>query len=86
MNYEWFKIFNKTEFEALNLISKEYTYNFEGIGNKTILVTKGNVLSVLFDDIFMSVNLNDNNPFEMDDRAVYLDANNDVWVGILDED
>jgi hypothetical protein len=84
--YTWFKVFNKTEFEATGLVSKSYTAILQGVGQRTILATKGNYLSVLFDDVFLSINMNSRNPFEMDERAVYLDANNDVWVGILNED
>jgi len=83
--YTWFKIFNKTDFEALGLVSRSYTVFLQGVGQRTIVATKGNYLSVLFDDIFLPINLNTNNPFEMDSRAVYLDANNDVWVGVLNE-
>jgi|AVFP01.1.fsa_nt_gi hypothetical protein len=83
--YTWFKIFNKTEFEATGLVSRSYRVFLNGVGERTILSTKGNYLSVLFDEVFLPINLNSNNPFEMDERAVYLDANNDVWVGILNE-
>jgi hypothetical protein len=82
MAFTWYKIFNKTEFDAEGLVSKEYEVIFENIGLKTILVTQGNRLSVLIDDVFLSINLNDKNPFSFESRAVYLDDNNDVWVGI----
>ena len=82
MNYDWFKIFNKDEFEALDLVSKEYTFDFDGYGLKNLLVTKGNLLSVKIDDIFLSVNLNDKNPFAMDQRAIFIDPDNNVYVGI----
>lgn len=84
-DYTWYNVFNSMEFEAEGLVSKEYTVEFEGIGEKNILVTKGNVTSVLFDDIFLTINLNNNNPFELDDRAVYVDSDSEVWLGILNE-
>lgn len=83
--YNWFNIFNKTDFEALGLPSREYTFNLQGIGLKTILATKGEGVSVLVDGVFLKINLNDRNPFKMDSRAVYLDADNNVWVGFLIE-
>lgn len=86
MIYDWYNIFNLTEFLAEDLVSKAYEYEFEGADIKTVLVTKGNYTSVLFDDVFLPINLNDRNPFEYEDRAVYLDENQDVWVGILNED
>lgn len=86
MNYNWFKIFNKTEFEELDLTSKTYTQVLTGVGERDILVTQGIGLGVLFDDVFLPVQLNDKNPFEFEDRAVYIDDNDDVWVGIAIED
>lgn len=86
MNFDWYNIFNKTEFEALGVPSKEYEVSLEGRGVETVLATQGNELSVLFDDVFLTVNFNGNNPFVFEDRAVYLDENNDVHVGVLLED
>ena len=86
MNYDWYKIFNLTEFQARALTSVEYEVILEDLGLKTILVTKGVKTSVYFDDVFLTVQLNEDNPFEFEDRAVYLDANNDVWVGVKVED
>lgn len=83
MIYDWYKIINLDEFTALNLVSRSLVLNFDQLGQKTILVTKGELLSILIDGIFLSVNLNGVNPFEFDSHAVYVDANNDIWVGIL---
>jgi len=83
MIYDWFKIFNKTEFDAEELVSKTYTLIFEGIGQVEILVTQGETLGVLYDGVFLSVNMSDENPFEFDGHAVYLDsASQDVYLGI----
>lgn len=86
MIYNWFKIFNKTEFEALDLPSKEYLLNLEGVGEKTILVTKGNSVGILYEDVFLLLDLNNKNPFEFDDHAIYVDINNDVYLGIKVEE
>lgn len=81
MNFDWYKIINKTEFESLDLVSREIQVVLDPYGLKNILITKGNLFSVLIDDVFLSVELNDRNPFVMDERAIYIDPNNDVWVG-----
>lgn len=87
MIYNWFKIFNLVEFEDSLLTSKQYDVILEGYDSNTILVTKGIGTSVNIDDVFLPINLNEKNPFAFEDRAVYLDDNNDVWVGIaVDED
>lgn len=89
MIFTWFKIFNKTEFEALDLVSKTYTLILEGVGQKDILVTKGELFSILYADVFLPLQLNDINPFiklgesEGDlAYAIYIDANADVFLGI----
>lgn len=87
MIYNWFKIFNLTEFAALSLPSREYKYLLGDYGLKTILVTKGNYTSILIDGVLLSLNMNDKNPFEFEDHAIYLDENNDVHIGFkIDQD
>lgn len=86
MIYNWYKVYNLDTFNAEDLVSKELELSFEGLGLKTILITKGNYTSILFDDVFLPISLNDKNPFEFEDRAVYLDANNDIWAGVAVED
>lgn len=83
MIYTWYKIFNLTAFNALDLVSKAYTLDLEDLGQKTILVTKGNLVSITYEGIFLSINLNGHNPFEFDGHAVYLHADTqDVYLGI----
>lgn len=82
MTYTWYKIFNLVDFTALDLVSKEYVLNLEGIGQKSILVLKGNETSIQYNGVTLTINLNEKNPFEFDDHAVYLDENNDVHLGI----
>ncbi len=87
MIYDWYKIINKTEFEASDIESKELTLTLTGKGTKDFLVTKGNYISILVDDIFLSLNLNEKNPFEFEDMAIWLDVDTqDIWVGYLHED
>lgn len=86
MIYAWYKIFNLPEFEATGLVSRAYTFELEDVGIKEILVTKSNLVSILYEDVFLPLNLNDKNPFEMDDHAIYIDANDDVFLGIAENE
>lgn len=93
MTFTWFKVFNLAEFEALGLVSKTYTLILEGIGQKDVLVTKGELTSILYEGIFLPINLNDINPFikegEADGElahAVYIDASDNVYLGIEEDD
>lgn len=82
MNFTWFKIFNKAEFEALGLTSKKYTLILQGIGQKDILVTKGEGIGITYEGIFLSLKLNDQNPFPFDGYAIYEAANQDIYLGV----
>ena len=81
MIFKWFKIFNLTEFTALALVSKTYSYELQDIGLKDFIVTQGNETSITMEDIFLSVNMNDKNPFIFEGHGIYLDENSDVWFG-----
>lgn len=82
MIYDWYLIFNLDEFEALGLVSKSYTLDLEDIGEKTILVTKGNYISMLYEGVLLSVQMVDKNPFPFDGHAVYVDDDSNVYLGI----
>lgn len=82
MIYDWYKIFNLTEFLALGLVSRTYTLNLEGIGQKDILATLGKTTAITYEDVILSVNLNSKNPFEFGGYAVYLSESQDVYLGI----
>lgn len=81
MIFNWFKIFNLTDFTALGLVSKTYSYELQNIGLKDFLVTVGNEVSITVDDAFLSINMNDKNPFIFEGNGIYLDENQDVWFG-----
>lgn len=86
MTFNWFKIFNLTEFLSLQLVSKSYPVIMEGVGQKDILVVRGNEVSIVYEDVFLSLQFEDANPFirEGDDASygIYRDSANDVWLGI----
>lgn len=80
--FDWYKIFLKTDFEALDLVSQNLSVFLDGIGQKEILVTKGNLLGITYEDEFLAVNFEGQNPHQKGNYAVYLDADNYVWLGI----
>lgn len=86
MIFNWFKIFNLSEFLATDLVSKEYLVILEGVGQKEILVTRGNQISMVYEDVFLPIQFEDDNPFVRHGDAasygIYKDANDDVWLGI----
>ncbi len=91
MIFDWYKIFNLTEFNALDLVSKTYSATLEDIGDEDFLVVKGNLTSVVYQDVMLPIQLNGENPVvregDDDTYGVFLDvATQDVYVGIRTDD
>lgn len=82
MIYNWFFIFSINDFAASGLKSKSIDLILESIGQKTILITFGESYGITYEGVFLPVNLNGKNPFSIDSLAVYVDENNDVFLGI----
>ncbi len=84
--YNWYKIFNITEFLALNIGSKIYDLNLNGVGQSTFKVYLGNIVSVNYLDEFMPVNLYTEALYEKNSYAIYRDdSTGDVYFGFITE-
>ncbi len=87
MIFTWYKVINKNDFDALDIPSKQIEVILENIGLSRVLVCKGIHTSILYDGVFLTIGLNDENPFVIDGHAVYLDENDDIFLGIeVDEE
>lgn len=84
--YNTYKIINLDEFEATGLVSRTVEATLAGIGLKEILVTKGNFVSLLYEGILLSLGIGEENFFEFEGHAVFLDPNNDIYLGIAVEE
>lgn len=83
MQYNWYLIFNTVEFDALLLVSRNYELNLDGVGIKDVLVTKANSYGILYDGIFLSLELNLKTPFEFESHAIWRNPDtNDVYLGL----
>lgn len=85
MNYDWYQVTNLDDFIASGLISQEFELVFP-TGLKTLLLTAGNLYSLTFDDVFLSIGMSEKNPFEFDGHAVFYDDDGLLWLGIAHED
>lgn len=83
MTFDWYKIANLVEFQESGLVSKSVNVTLQGVGAKAFLLTKGNMVSLTVDGVMLSLDVMDENPFVFQERALYLDANDDLWYGIL---
>jgi hypothetical protein len=83
--FEWYFLANKADFEATGLTSFEAKVVLNGIGEKTVLFTKGNLISIYYDTYFLPIGLNGANPFRYGNYAVFLDQSDDIWLGVYSE-
>lgn len=82
MTYNWYKLFNLTDWTETGLVSRTLTLDMQDIGEVSVLITKGNLTSILYNDTFLPIQLLNRNPFVRDTYAVYRDINHDIWLGI----
>lgn len=87
MTFDWFNIFNLDEFLALGIPSRNQTLSLEDHGEKDVLITRGNEVSIVFEDVLMPISFEDENPFVREGDgsihyAIYKDVSNDIWLGI----
>ncbi len=83
--YDVYKIINLDAFNATGLVSRKLSLFLGTLGLKEILVTRGNLVSILYEGVYLSLNLNDKNPFEFEDHCIFIDPNNDIFLGIKSE-
>lgn len=86
MDYDWYKIANLDEFDEADLPSRTIIAELEDLGTKEILLTRGELYSVVFDEQFMPIGLSDKNPFIQGEWAVYQDQGRNVWIGKMVSD
>ncbi len=86
MVINWYKITNETEFLATGLTSREVELVLQNIGQKKILITRGNATSVLYDDVFLTIGLNNRNPARLGEHYVFIDDLSDIYLGIQSDD
>jgi len=79
--FDWYKIFTLAEFQALGLVARSLILNLEGRGVTRLEVTVGNTVAVQYDGVLLPVEFLDQNPYEREGYAVYLDTAGDVWFG-----
>lgn len=81
MIFDWYKIFNLTEWLEEGLVSRKLSVSLDGKGETELLICQGNETSIQVDDVFLPINFGGKNPWSFSGYGVYLDENNDVWLG-----
>jgi hypothetical protein len=84
MQFNWYRLINRQEFIDSELVSVLATVTLIDFGQKEVLVTKGEAVGITIDDVFLPVEMNDKNPYRIGERAVFVDANDDIWLGVFD--
>lgn len=87
--FNWYLIFNRHEFEEFKIPSKMYSVILNGIGEKDILATRGNLLSIVYNSTMVSLDTGEDpqrpflGPFFMDNIGIYQNENSDIFLGVL---
>lgn len=82
MIFDWYKVFNADEFVALGLTSREMIVLLESIGRSSILISRGNTLSMVFKDVYLPVGNAAATPYVDGGFASYVDLDKNVWLGV----
>lgn len=85
-DYWTYKIYNVNDFLAMDIPSFMFQLTLEDVGTETFMLAKGNLVSLLYKDVFLPIGLNNQNPYFFDGVCVYLDSNDDIWLGIKKEE
>jgi hypothetical protein len=86
MIFDWYMLFSLTEFLETDLVSRSLDVILDGVGEETILITRGNEIGIQYADVFMMINFEDQNPMiaqgDAATYAVYKDQSENIWLGI----
>lgn len=83
MIFNWYRIFNLTEFLSTELVSVTYELELENLGIKKVLVTQGNEIGVTYDDTMLVVPDEADEIFTFNGKAVYWSSTtDDVYLGL----
>jgi hypothetical protein len=86
MLFNWYNLFSLTDFLNTGMVSRTYYANLEGVGQKQILVTRGNEVSIIYEGVMLPVNFGEDNPYKRTEEettyAVYQDGDRNIWLGI----
>lgn len=82
MIFNWYRIFNLTEFLSTALVSVTYALDLENIGIRDVLVTQGNEVGLTYEDTLLVVPEEPDEIFTFNGMAVYWsEASDDVYLG-----
>ena len=85
-DYDWYLIINRQDFIDMDIPIYTFQKILEGPGLKEISVVRGNKISIIYETILLTSFMNDNNPFYFEDHAIFVDVEEDIYLGILIEE
>lgn len=81
MTEAWFKVLEKSELDKIDFSSKEYTFDFQDLGEKKVTIFKGSLLSVLIDDVYLVLGIEGVNESSREGRLAMIDTQESLWLG-----
>lgn len=81
MIFNWFRIINEIDFLNSGLVVQELTFDLLGVGEKTFVITKGEVFGVTCDGVFIPI-IFEENPMIFEGSALFVDVETrDIYWG-----
>lgn len=83
MIFNWYKLpISLPQFLETGLTSREAVVLLEGIGRTTLLISRGNLVSITYAGVTLPVNYEGINPYKAEGYAAFLDPDQNIWFGI----
>lgn len=79
--YDWYRLFNVDDFLATELVSRQLVEVLQDRGRQTFLISRGNLLSITWQGVFLPLEFLDTNPYVDEGMASYVAADRWAWVG-----
>lgn len=81
MIFEWYQLFNLTEWIEEGLVARTLLLDLEDRGRTQFLLTQGNTTGITYDGEFLPVNFLGQNPYTKNGYGIYVDDSDNVWFG-----
>jgi hypothetical protein len=83
--YTWYKL-PYTKQDLLLKETPDFSFKLATSQDTIYLrLTKLNYISIIIDDVFLPIGMNEKNPYDFGDYRAFLDSTDCIWLGIVDK-
>jgi len=81
----WYPIITITDFKKNDTPSMDISIETAEYGILEIRIVKSNFYALVYNDIYLPIELNEQNPYQRDNLKAYSDGNT-LWIGFIEAD